>query len=1117
VADPITRGEPAERKLVTVLFCDLVGSTALGDRLDPEGLQAVLGAYFDRMRKLSESFGGIVEKFIGDAVVTVFGIPNVHEDDAERAVRCALAMHDALAGLNDTLRPRFGVELVTRIGINTGVAMASPEALATGDVMNTAARLEQAAEPGEILVGRETMMLTREIVAYKSPRVVPVKGKSDPLQGWPAESLASTRMRPRSPFVGRHWELESLTASVERAIREQRPQIVAVLGEPGIGKTRLIDEFAARTTGRAAVFRGSCLPYGESSPWMPLVEVVRAEAQISDLDAPDAALRKLRKRLESRHSDDEMPVIEAQLGPLLGALRRTAPSGPELVWALRRYFEGLASDGPTVFVLDNLQWGAQTLIETVLELADTIDNVPITLLCAGRPELRDRIAGLLGQDRTALVMLDALTDEQSRMLINNLRDQAGAAWVGEVEDSIASRGQGNPLFLEEITAMAAEEGGPGGIPHSLQALISARLDLLASEAKRVAQSAAAIGDVFWDGAVWAVTGSSDDAGAVSTALRMLRTRGFVEEEPSSSFLGTRQFRFHHALIREVAYGSVSKAERYHMHRAAAEWLDDRAGDRPEFFPQVARHFQLALDLAAVVHPLQPPDGTLVEAALASFVRAGHQSAALVAYSEAARWYTSALEALDATDDDPALRCNLLLSLGDARQRGGESVVAREVFAEAARLAREHGMPEQMARAALGFGGGQTFDIPPFTVDEQLVGLLEESLSMLGEEDGGSRARVLGRLAVALYFTNDTERRAALGREAVEMATRVGDTGALAYALSARRFALWGPETLDERLEVATKILQLARSIGDRDLTLIGQRWRIVSLLELGDIDAVKRQVEEYAVIAEELKQPYQLWFAEVFRAMLASLEGRLAEGETIGQRALTLGSSQQGENAVQFFAAQLMTIREHQGRLLEMEPAIRAYAEQFPEILAIRAALALIYALEGPAEDAREHFEIAAANDFADLPRDTTWLLTLTMLTQAAAALGDTPRAALLYDLFAPYDSRTIVAGPAIVCHGSAAHYLGILAATIGRTDDAARHFTDAIEMHERMGALPYLAHSLREYAGLASRSDAAADRERASEMLGRALALYQELGMTHFATKTRAMQAAAGQGPGPR
>jgi len=1100
---------------VTVLFCDLVGSTALGDRLDPEAFQAVLGAYFDRMRKLSESFGGIVEKFIGDAVVTVFGIPHVHEDDAERAVRCALAMHDALAGLNDTLRPRFGVELITRIGINTGVALASPEALATGDVMNTAARLEQAADPGEILVGRETMMLTREVVSYAAPRPVSVKGKTEPMHGWRADALASRRTRPRSPFVGRGPELEMLTASVERAIREQRPQIVAVLGEPGIGKSRLVDEFAARTTGRAAVFRGSCLPYGESSPWMPLVEVVRAEAQMSDLDSADAALRKLRKRLESRHTEDEVPVIEAQLGPLLGALRRTAPSGPELVWALRRYLEGLATEGPCVLVLDNMQWGAQTLIETVLELADTIDLVPIVLVCAGRSELRDRISGLLGRDRTALVTLEALSAEQSRALVANLREQAASAWAGDVGDSIASRGQGNPLFLEEIAAMAAEEGVPGGIPHSLQALISARLDLLASEAKRVAQSAAAIGDVFWDGAVWAVSTQEGDPGAVATALRMLRTRGFVEEEPTSSFLGTRQFRFHHALIREVAYSSVAKADRYHLHRASAEWLDDRAGDRPEFFPQVAHHFELALELSAVVYPLEPPDPELVEAALASFVRAGHQASALVAHSEAARWYASSLRALDASDDDPALRCNLLLSLGDVRQRGGESALAREAFLNAAAIAREHRMADQLARAALGFGGGQTFDIPPFTVDDELVGLLEEALDVLGPEDGGLRARVIGRLAVALYFSDDNERRADLGREAVEMATRVEDTGALAYALSARRFALWGPETLDERLEVATKILELAQSVGDRDLTLLGHRWRIVSLLELGDIAEVAQQIDEYARIAEELKQPYQLWFAEVFRGMLASLEGRLGDAEALMQRALEAGSGQQGENAVQFFAAQLMTIRDHQGRLSEMEPAIRAYAEQFPEAPAIRAALAMIYAIQGREDDARANLEMAAANDFADLPRDTTWLLTLTMLTQAASSLGDGARAKLLYDLFAPYNSRTIVAGPAIVCHGSAARYLGILAATIGRREDASRHFADAIEMNERMGARPYLAHSLREYAELLATSDSAADRERAEGMLGRAEALYAELGMTTFLSRTRSLRQADGPSEG--
>jgi hypothetical protein len=348
-----------------------------------------------------------------------------------------------------------------------------------------------------------------------------------------------------------------------------------------------------------------------------------------------------------------------------------------------------------------------------------------------------------------------------------------------------------------------------------------------------------------------------------------------------------------------------------------------------------------------------------------------------------------------------------------------------------------------------------------------------------------------------------------------MATRVGDTGALAYALSARRFALWGPETLDERLEVATRILELARSVGDRDLTLLGHRWRIVSLLELGDIASVAQQIEEYTQIAEEMKQPYQLWFAEVFRGMLASLEGRLVDAETLMQRALEVGSGQQGEHAVQFFAAQLLTIRDHQGRLGEMEPAIRAYAEQFPDTLAIRAALAMIYALQGREEEARDNFEMAAANDFADIPRDTTWLMTLTMLTQAASALGDSARAKLLYDLFAPYNSRTIVAGPAIVCMGSAARYLGVLAATTGRTSDAQRHFTDAIDMNERMGARPYLAHSLREYAELLVSTDSPADRERAHDLLDRAERLYVELEMPTFAERTRRFRGPGGQSPG--
>jgi class 3 adenylate cyclase/tetratricopeptide (TPR) repeat protein len=1097
------RNEPAERKLVTVLFCDLVGSTALGDQLDPEAFQAVLGAYFDRMRKLSESFGGIVEKFIGDAVVTVFGMPNVHEDDAERAVRCALAMRDALAGLNDTLRPRFGVELSTRIGINTGVAVASAEALATGDVLNTASRFERAALPGEILVGRDTLMLTREVVEYGEPRSLTVEGKTEPLRGWPVIGLATKRTRPRAPFVGRASELETLTAAVERVIKGTSPEVVVVLGEPGIGKSRLVDEFAARTTGRAAVYRGSCVPYGQSSAWSPVVEVVRSEAQILDLDAPDVALRKLRKRLETRHDDAEASVLEAQIGPLLGALRRTAPSGPEMVWALRRYLEGLAREGPLVFVLENVQWAAQTLVDTLLELAETIAGVPLLVVCVGRAEMRDRIAALLGQARTTVVLLDALSDEQSRSLVANLHAQADDSWDASLQELIASRGQGNPLFIEEIAAMAAEEGAAGGIPHSLQALISARLDLLPTEAKRAAQCAAAIGDAFWDAAVWALASGEGEAESIATALRMLRTRGFVEEEPVSSFLGTRQFRFHHALLREVAYDSIAKRDRFRLHRLAAEWLDDRASDRAEFFPAIAHHFNRTLELAEAASPLGPQDDPLVEAALASFVRAGHQASGLVAHEDAARWYERALHALDLTDDDPALRCSLLLSLGEVRLRAGERVTAREAFTTAAAIARRDAMPEQLARAAIGIGGGQTFDIPAFTVDSELVAVLEEALEALGPEDGGMRARVLGRLAVALYFSEDREGREQMSLEAVDIARRVGDNAALAYALSARRFALWGPEAADERLEVATEIISLAESIADRDLQLLGHRWRIVTLLELGDTEAVWRQIDSYATIAEELKQPYQLWFAEVFRAMRASLEGQLEEAESMMHRALDTGSRVQGEHAVQFFAAQLLVLRDHQGRLHEMEPAIRAYAEQFPTAAPVRAALAFILADMGKEDESRSELEVASEGDFANIPRDTTWLLTLSMLARTAATVNDLPRAQALYDQFEPYADHSIVTGPAIVCLGAAARYLGLLAGVLGRREDAERHFNQAIELNTRMGARPYLAHTLREYGEMLLRIGGADDRDRALDLLESAARIYRTVGMRSFGDRT--------------
>ena len=310
-----------ERKLVTVLFCDLVGSTALGERLDPEALRAVQAAYFDRMRAAVEQFGGAVEKFIGDAVVAVFGVPQSHEDDAERGVLCALAMQDTLKGLNDTLRPKFGIELATRIGINSGEAVVGTgvEALATGDVMNTAARLEQAAGAGEILAGPETAALTRDAITYGETRGIIAKGKSEHVEARPVLGVAPKPGRPRAALVGREQELELLAASLERAIAGDGVQVVVVLGEPGIGKSRLADEFAVRERGRAAFLRGAALPYGEAIAWRPIAEAIREEAGILESDAPETALVKLRGRLEARLPVEEALVLETQLGSIIGA------------------------------------------------------------------------------------------------------------------------------------------------------------------------------------------------------------------------------------------------------------------------------------------------------------------------------------------------------------------------------------------------------------------------------------------------------------------------------------------------------------------------------------------------------------------------------------------------------------------------------------------------------------------------------------------------------------------------------------------------------------------------------------------------------------------------------
>lgn len=890
-----------ERKLVTVLFCDLVGSTQLGELLDVEALGSVQAAYFDRMRGVVEHFGGTVEKFAGDAVVAVFGVPTQHEDDAERAVRCALALREALVGLTDTLRPRFGVELELRVGIATGDAVVgASEALATGDVMNTAARMEQAAEPGQVLVGRDTMRLTSDAVDYGAEVQVEAKGKREPVSAWPAVAGTSRRMRARSPLVGRTAELEVLAGALERAIRDGQPQAVVVLGEPGIGKSRLAEEFARRARGRAGVFRGACLPYGEGSAWLPLAGVVREEAGIGDADGEEAVRAKLHRALAPRHSPEELPIVEAQLAAL--AARAPAGSEHELLWSVRRYLEGLASARPVVVVLDDLHWADDTLVDTVQELFQVIASVPVTLVLQGRPELRDRLAELVADERASVLRLDALSAPEAAALVDNLAD---APWSAEVRAGIVERGEGSPLFLEEISAMAGEDGVEAGVPRSLRALIGARLDLFPPEVKRIAQAGAVVGDVFWDGAVAAVA----DGERAAPALRRLRTGGFVDEQPESAFVGARQFRFHHALLREVTYESIPKLERSELHRRAAGWLGGHDG-RPDLGVGVAHHLGQAVTLRREVAPLEVVERSLLRAAVDALRTAASWTAATASVHQSTELLRSAVEV---AGDDRELTELASAQLAAVLARSG---AADEAVGLAERILLESATPEGAALASLALAEAARARGDPEGMTAAGTRALElatplglRSIEVEAHDIVGLADSWVGRLS------SGVEHR----RRATEIAFELGDLPRAAFCMGGHSaIALLEMGRLDEAERQVGEAMRLAVETGSLR-ALEGAHAVLVFLRRAQDrLEEAIGHARERVAITERLGESLWLFNALTINLARTLIElGRLDEAWAALDRAAGIAaSSSVGGELVHAFRAQILIDR---GRLEEAD------------------------------------------------------------------------------------------------------------------------------------------------------------------------------------------------------
>jgi class 3 adenylate cyclase/tetratricopeptide (TPR) repeat protein len=590
--------EPAaERRVVTVLFADLVGFTSRAERLDPEDVRSILSPYYGRLRQELEGFGGTVEKFIGDAVVAVFGAPVAHGDDPERGVRAALAVRDAIAELNAE-DPEL--DLQVRIAVNTGEAIVAldgstleGEGMVAGDVVNTAARLQTAAPTNGILVGEETYRATHSTITYEPVEAIEAKGKREPVPAWlalEANAPPAERLVSRTPIVGRDRELTVLNGIWDRVVGDRRPHLVTIFGPPGIGKTRLATEFcgAVDATG-ARVLRGRCLPYGGSSPYGAFGSQVKQIAGIFDSDSAPDAREKLEQTVAALLETDDAGEITAQLSMLVGLEPgRAAVDRPVAFFAARTLVEALGRDRATLLVFEDIHWAEPGLLDLLESFASRLRDVPVLLVTLARPELltaRPSWGGGLAA-YTAL-LLDPLGEEDALELARHLLGDSA-----EAADRLMETAEGNPLFLEELAASLREGAAAADqLPTNVRGIIAARLDTLAPEERGLLLHAAVVGKVFWRGALAAAHGD-----AVDDVLDRLEQRDLVRREPVSRIQGDPQYVFKHMLIREVAYATLPRSVRRERHAGIASYLEEAAGDRVgEWATVLASHWRDAGD------------------------------------------------------------------------------------------------------------------------------------------------------------------------------------------------------------------------------------------------------------------------------------------------------------------------------------------------------------------------------------------------------------------------------------------------------------------------------------------------------------------------------------------
>lgn len=629
-----------ERRVVTVIFVDLVGFTSRAETMDPEDVQEVLSMYHERARADIESFGGIVEKFIGDAVMGIFGAPTAHGDDPERAVRAALAVVDSVAALN---AEHEHLDLEIRIAVNTGEALVSlnpapGDAIATGDVINTASRLQGSAPVNGILVGAETYACSHEEISYEPVEPINAKGKAAPVRAW---RVLGAKLGPReagatrTPLVARARELRILHDAWQRVAGDRALQMVTVYGPSGIGKTRLGAEFTRHVTENGGrVFKGRSLPYRDSGAYGAFSGQVKQIAGIYESDQADVAVGKLRGFVEQLLGPSEAESVAGNLAVLLGLERGAVADRESMFFAVRCFIEAVAAQGPVLLLFEDLHWADAGLLDLVEMLAGRVRNVPVFILALSRPDLLDgRTSWGSGLPSYLALTLDPLSDADARELATHLLAASGDVDVLRRAAALAATAEGNPLFLEQLAATLNEQTAalPAALPTTIRGIVTARLDALPAEERSLLVDAAVIGRVFWRGAL----ASSWDDEALSRLFAALDARDLIQRETASIIEGEQQYAFKHGMIRDVAYDTLPRKHRQERHAEVAEFLEAASLTGTEAVAAKARHWR---------------DAGRPDRALDYFLTAAEQAGNGWAKDQAALFYGEALQCLPDNDD-----------------------------------------------------------------------------------------------------------------------------------------------------------------------------------------------------------------------------------------------------------------------------------------------------------------------------------------------------------------------------------------------------------------------------------------------------------------------------------